>query len=410
MKEVILKSDEKMFIVKEFNNVVGVRKTKNAYYIFDLEQEIGPFLSVYYNIKGLGSTICGFNYDDSQAVSVGAFGFYELEKEDFPAEFRSLIRSKDIERVSQNYPDCEFVDDVHVYKLVKEEDPLWEKRDGYSRRLLPTKRYIFRSPEGTYFSVNPKLPAKSLEEYRFFDSFEEMQLSALYNKREYSDIQNYSNRYLGDLFRNLYYGRNLPHALIQKILNTIKKRVGIEEYRHLECPVDISIVHHKKISMRVLAESLKSLGEKNLYGFMKTTGNRMVGEHLIPFSVEKEIVSCVSRMPSFEYDEIKFKYKDVQFSCPIPYDIETQKKIRSTSLYEWKGAESFWVEQPEGFEEVVRIELKKHKKCIELFGEVKPTKPKPDPRTIYPQYFDFQISANVPEDFILNDDGESEAE
>lgn len=409
MKNVVLKNGEEKLFVNEFNNKVGVRKSKEGYYIFDLDQEIGPFLSIYCNMVGKGATICGYNRQSSDIVEIRLFGFGHVSDDEIPLEFKKLLRIKEIERVSSFFPECEFVDDVLVYRLAKLKNSNWEKRDGYTRLQIPDeKRFIFRTATGKYFSVNPKRieaqvdqqVAKPMETVELYDSFEEMQLRLLTKRKmQYSEIKRNPNRHLADLFRNLYFSRNFPKHLIQKLLDTFKENVGIEEFMALKKPVEVKLIKHKRIRISELADILKKSGPENMFKYIKFNRVRDVSGLMLPVAIEKEIAACVNSMPAFDFSELKLMYNGEKASMVFPYDLQTQNRLKTASLYEWEGLDKFFIDQPEGFGDVIRVQLKKYEICSAIVGEKK--KPTQSPR-----YFDFD---SQPAQFLnrtSNDDGE----
>ncbi len=371
MKELVLKNGQREIVFEEFNNLIGIKKKEEGYYIYDLEQTFGPFLNVYFNFLGRGATLCGFNDEKSIAVVAGHFGCTEIKESDYPIEFKRLIKKKRIEKVSQQFPTCKFLSEVLVYKLIKEENPLFEKKDGYSRQLTPAKRYLYETEDGKIFSANPK-SIKPVDQYRKFDTFEEMQLVLLANKKEYSDIEPSPNGQLAYLFRNLYYGRALPCDLIQRIFNKIKSKVGVEEFRHLEKPVEICVKKHKRIDVDLLIQTLKNERCSNLFKFITNLKPCKVNEEIIPAAVEREIEACVRSLPSFNFDELIIKYKDVKIVEIIDCNEEVEKNIKRKDLYEWSGFRKLQFDKPKSYQELVNVEMKKYKECIKIMLEEKP--------------------------------------
>lgn len=343
-----------------FGNFFDVVKKENGYFIFDETYDYGPYQMVLVDVLVKDIYACGRNGRECDFFNAGIDGIVSKEQYEVNPSLKKELKELQVREELKKLPGCKFVGEVDLYKLKKNPNGPFAKKDGLTRIWLQGKlRHIFQTEDGKYFVINPEKEISPIEKYCKFDSYEELSMQVNSKGFEYSSLARSQNKSLAELFHALKYNRAVPNKYIKKIFDKLKEIVGLEEFQNLKSEVKCKKTEHKLVDLKELFDALAVRDIKLLADKMGRTVSCRTNSVLPHVGVE-EIETVIDELPStITYKQMEIEYEGKQFTVMLNSDESICEKAKDKKYYDWQGMYRFSIEKPMGFEEICEIESKR---------------------------------------------------
>lgn len=359
IREIVLEKGKSQVVPDDNGNVFKIKRYEEGYVAYDEYTEYGPFERVFVDFRPAGSFLCGFDQELVCLYNSGYSGLEEIEIKNAGKDMKKTIRQIRVERELKSLPNCKFLGEVEVYTLKYAPNDPFVKKDGYVRDWQENScRHIFETEDGKVFAVNPNKPVRPIEEYKKYDTYEELALAVQSKKKlEYKNFGEPFNRHLQTLYNHVKEVRCLPDKLIHKILQVLKSELGLEEFRCLRHEIKFNIANHTLFDTEEMYEALKCSDREKLDSYVKEKGGIYRTQAPVSRAGVTEMLGTIPSLPSTcRYREISMAYGEKKISITIPDNEKVRQAKENPKLYEWKSISQFEADNPPYCKEIISLQ------------------------------------------------------
>lgn len=365
VRELKIKEGMSELIKDMYENLLEIKRDEDGlHYITEGGWTFGPFERVFVDPRTFEFFICGLKGSNIETFQTGVMGIKSCEFNELSMDTRKTLRNAQVEKELEVFPNCEFEGEVDYYKITKNPKDPFAKKDGYVRKWLShIPHHIFKTQEGKVFAVNPR-KIKPFEDYKKFDTFEELSIYAFMNGFEFGDLSQPINKYLHTLFHKLKFCSYIPIPSIRRILADLKADLGVKGFQNLDELVEIEVSRHLLVNLQDIFEALQYADPKILEQCALKKGGYRRGDdtHMSGGGIA-EIELLIKYLPStVSYRDVKLTYKGKEYTTIVPQTEKVLNALSNPNSYDWQSGYKFLQDRPAGFEKIRALQQERLRK------------------------------------------------